>query len=238
MKYDYEQRILSSIHFSQRRSFSDVLYEAFRNGIINGTYPLGERINEKSLAEQLNISRTPVRQAIGRLSKEGLVEAVPNYGVVVNNISLRSIREIFRIRRSLEVIQFDVCLENMIEQDLHHLESLCAQMMQAEEKDEIERVMHLFSEYNAYVMKVADMPRLSILLEQLSEYLKNFRAYSLYNKERRLRAIDEHTKIVAHMHARDSIQLAKEVEQHITNSELETINQFEGNHRLYNHSTV
>lgn len=232
MKYDYEQRIISSVDFSQRRPFSDILYHALRDAIIDGTFPLGERINEKSLADQLNISRTPVRKAIDRLNKEGLVESMPNYGVIVNNISMRGIKEIYRIRKSLEVVLFDVFYENMTEQDLLHLESLCAQMKQAEEKDKIEEVFRLFSEYNTFVMEVASMPRLTLLLEQLSEYLKNFRTYSFYTKERRLRAILEHTKILEQMRAKDRAALAKEVEQHIANSEQETIDSFEDNHRL------
>jgi DNA-binding GntR family transcriptional regulator len=236
MKYDYEQKILSSIDFSQGRPIQEILYVALRNAIINGTFPLGERINEKSLAIQLSISRTPLRQAIARLSKEGLVQAIPNYGVIINNISLSSIKEIFRIRKALEIILFDACLENVTDQDILHFESLCSQMMQAEEKDKIEEVFLLFSEYNTYAMKVSNMPRLTVLLEQLSEYLKNFRSYSFYSKDRRLRAIYEHTSIIEHLRNHDSDLLAQAVEQHIANSEQETIDRFIENNRLENDS--
>lgn len=234
MKYDYEQKILSSIDFSQGRPFQDILYVALRNAIINGTFPLGERINEKSLAIQLSISRTPLRQAIARLSKEGLVQAIPNHGVIINNISLSSIKEIFRIRKALEIILFEACLENVTDQDILHFESLCSQMMQAEELDKMEEVFLLFSEYNTYAMKVSNMPRLTVLLEQLSEYLKNFRSYSFYSKERRLRAIYEHTRIIEHLRNHDSNLLAQAVEQHIGNSEQETIDRFIENNRLEN----
>ncbi|WP_143750790.1 GntR family transcriptional regulator [Clostridium merdae] len=236
MKYDYEQRIISSVDFTQRRPFSEIIYSALRDAIIDGTFPLGERINEKSLADQLNISRTPVRRAIDRLNKEGLVESVPNYGVIVNNISLRSIKEIYRIRKSLEVVLFDVFYEVMTEEDLQHLGDSCEKMMQAEEAEQIEEVFHWFSEYNDYVMQVVRMPRLTLLLEQLSEYLKNFRKYSFYSKERRLRAIQEHSKILECLRCRDRDALAKEVEQHISNSEQQTIDSFEDNHRLHSSS--
>lgn len=238
MKYDYEQKILSSIDFSQGRPFQDILYIALRNAIINGIFPMGERINEKSLAIQLSISRTPVRQAVARLSKEGLVQAIPNYGVIINNISLGSIKEIFRIRKALEVILFEACMENVTSQDILHFEFLCSQMMQAEAKDKIEEVFHLFSEYNTYAMKVSNMPRLTVLLEQLSEYLKNFRSYSFFSKERRLRAIYEHTNIVEHLKHKDSNLLVQAVEQHIMNSEQETIDRFEENHRLDNSNRI
>lgn len=173
-----------------------------------------------------------------RFRWEKELQAVPNYGVIVNNISLRSIREIFRIRKALEVVLFDVCLENMTMKDIVHLEDLCSRMIQSEEEDKIEEVFSLFSEYNNYVMKVADMPRLTILLEQLSEYLKNFRTYSLFSKERRLRAIYEHTKIIEHMRSGNPDLLIKDVEQHISNSEQETMNQFEDNHRLSGNSVI
>lgn len=233
MKYDYEQRIIASVDFTQRRPLSDILYEALRNAIIDGTFPLGERINEKSLAEQLNISRTPIRRAIDRLIKEDLVESVPNYGVVVNNISLRSICEIYRIRKSLEIILFDVCMENMQQQDWDYLDNICVEMTQVEDEEKIDEVFKKFSCFNRYIMQVARMPRLTVLLEQLEEYLKNFRTYSFYNKERRLRAMLEHKQILDCMRTKDRKKLEEAVAQHISNSERETINSFKGNRRLY-----
>lgn len=234
MKNEYEQKVLSSIDLTQDRPFSDIVYTSLRDAIINGTFPPGKRINEKYISIRLNISRTPVRQAVSRLREEGLVESVLNYGVIVSNTSLRSIKEIFRIRKSLEVILFEAFIECMSESDITQLEKLCAKMYEAEENAEIDEVFKAFSEYNSYVMKVANMPRLNILIEQISDYLKNFRNYSFFNKERRLRAIEEHTKIIDLIKARDTNALAEAVEQHITHSEQETINRFEDKNRIYN----
>jgi DNA-binding GntR family transcriptional regulator len=85
-----------------RDSLVDVAYVALRDGITAGSLPPGTRLRELALAKELSISTTPVREALRRLDREGLVRHSPNRGVVVAELSQREIVELFDIREILE----------------------------------------------------------------------------------------------------------------------------------------
>lgn len=78
------------------------VYEKIKKGIIDGTLPPGSPINENEYAQDLNVSKTPVREALRQLEREGLVENIPGRGSAVTHITFRDIREIFEIRELIE----------------------------------------------------------------------------------------------------------------------------------------
>jgi DNA-binding GntR family transcriptional regulator len=87
---------------SARQSLSDVAYEALRDAITSGSLLPGTRLREATLARHLGISTTPVREALRRLDREGLVRLSPNRGAVVAEFDLREILDLFEIREVLE----------------------------------------------------------------------------------------------------------------------------------------
>lgn len=84
------------------RTRADEVYAALRAGIVSLQFKPGSMIQEESLARQLGVSRTPIREALRRLAQEGLVQTVPKKGTIVAGISLNDIREVFQIRLALE----------------------------------------------------------------------------------------------------------------------------------------
>jgi DNA-binding GntR family transcriptional regulator len=76
----------------------EVAYIALRDGVTSGSLPPGTHLRELALAQELSISTTPVRKALRRLDREGLVRRSPNKGVVVAEFSMREIVELFDIR--------------------------------------------------------------------------------------------------------------------------------------------
>jgi DNA-binding GntR family transcriptional regulator len=85
------------------RSSSDVAYRALKSWILAGEIPLGLRFAEERIAERLSVSRTPVREALLRLSAEHFLERHPEGGFRVNHPTGRSIRELYDVRRALEL---------------------------------------------------------------------------------------------------------------------------------------
>ncbi|MBC7358575.1 MAG: GntR family transcriptional regulator [Desulfacinum sp.] len=79
-----------------------IVYGAIKQRILDGSLPPGYPINEMDLAKELSVSKTPVREALRELEKEGLVENVPGRGSAVSTITFQDIREIFEIREILE----------------------------------------------------------------------------------------------------------------------------------------
>jgi DNA-binding GntR family transcriptional regulator len=85
------------------RSIRERAYGYIQQKIINGDYPAGRAISELALSKELGSSRTPIREAIGQLVAEGLVELIPNRGAVVAQFGRNDVLELFELREALEV---------------------------------------------------------------------------------------------------------------------------------------
>ena len=85
-----------------RQSLVDVAYVALRDAITSGTLLPGARLREAALAKHFSVSTTPIREALRRLDREGLVRLAPNRGAVVTEFNLREILDLFEVRELLE----------------------------------------------------------------------------------------------------------------------------------------
>ena len=79
-----------------KKSQKNTLYQALKERLINCIYPPGSLLNEMQLAEEFSVSRTPVREAIGRLEMDGYVRVLPKKGIYVTDISLNDVHQIFQ----------------------------------------------------------------------------------------------------------------------------------------------
>lgn len=86
----------------QRQTIASLAVEALRERILRGDYPDGEPLRQDALAEQLGVSRIPVREALRQLEAEGLVTFSPHRGAVVSSLSLEEIEELFDVRAEIE----------------------------------------------------------------------------------------------------------------------------------------
>lgn len=86
----------------RRGNLSDLIMDAVRNMIVDGRLPAGERISEVQLAQQLGVSRTPLREALARLSHEGSLDAIPRIGYFVRALTIGEFDEIYSIRPILD----------------------------------------------------------------------------------------------------------------------------------------
>lgn len=89
---------------TRKDSSVDGIHKEIRRRILDEEFPLGQRINQIALSEELSVSRTPVVKALHMLVAEGLLDNIPNRGFFVHQITLREIIELFMLRQSLEMI--------------------------------------------------------------------------------------------------------------------------------------
>lgn len=88
---------------SDPESLVEQIYVEIRERIIHGTYPAGFRLRERELAEELKVSRIPLREALPKLSADGFIITYPRRGAVVRQLTLTDIEELFDLRSSMEV---------------------------------------------------------------------------------------------------------------------------------------
>lgn len=215
---DYMDELISTIDLNQNEPLYRIIYESLRTAIIEGLIPMGERINEKSYAKELNVSRTPVRVALQRLEDEGIVKHVPNYGIVVTQITKKDVEEIYQIRAALDILASINSSKLMTKEREEDLRSLLDRTDQAHESGHVQKVIELTKEFNHMIYDFAEMPHLQSIQEKLHDYLVRFRDVSLMSDNRRGKAIKEHRMIFQAMCRGDVKRMEKLIIKHLYRS--------------------
>jgi DNA-binding GntR family transcriptional regulator len=215
---DYMDVLVKSANFNQNMPIRQIVYESLRKTIISGIIPVGERIIEKEYAERLNISRTPVREALRMLEMEELVEYVPRVGVVIKRISSEDAIEIFKIRHNLEVLAITTAMEHITEEQIKEIEELSNLAERMNKEGKSEEVIELFGEFNSKMYEASGMKRLNGMISRLNEYLHRFRHISMADYEKREEAIKEHREILKAVVEKNKDGIDDIIKKHLANS--------------------
>lgn len=95
------------------KSLKDQIYDIVKEDIINQTYKNNTVLNEKKISQALNVSKTPVREALKALEAEGWVEYVPYKGILVKQMSLDDLKDVFRVRKCLEIMAVESAVKKI-----------------------------------------------------------------------------------------------------------------------------
>ncbi|KZL90924.1 GntR family transcriptional regulator [Clostridium magnum] len=212
---DYMDEFVRNTNFNQNKPIREIVYEGLRKTVISGIIPVGERIVEKEYAERLNISRTPVREAIRRLEEEELVENIPRVGVVVKRISEEDIIEVYKIRQSLEVLATITAMEHITKEEMDELEQLLDLTEQKNKQGDVKEVIRLFGEFNSLIYKASRMKRLASMIGKLNDYIKKFRDISITDDKRREKALGEHRAILKAIEEKNTKDIDKLIKEHL-----------------------
>jgi DNA-binding GntR family transcriptional regulator len=189
-------------------------YTEIRNRILNAEYEPGAALSEYQIAASLNVSRTPVREALKQLEQEGLVRSLPQRGVFVTDITVSDIDEIYQIREQLETFAARIAAVEMSDAEIDELRSeiLAAQ---AEPSDSIASAFHVDIHLHAAIVTVTRNRRLAQILTMLGDQVHRIRALSPRTRGRLRAALDEHLEIVEAIAARDPSAAADAMASHL-----------------------
>ena len=183
-------------------SLSDQIYRSLRHALMQRQFAPGTRMVETVLSQQLGVSRTPVREALNRLTVEGWLESRPNKGVVVAGISPNEIRERYSLRMVLEGYGARQATDRITDEELDRLEAICDRAERALDDDQAAELAHLDGELHEGFLSAADNESLLTIWRQ---YLHPARhsVFALGMKDHRRRLIQQHRAILAAMRRRD-----------------------------------
>lgn len=187
---------LGTIDDFDLRPIREVVYEHLRMAIIEQRLKRGDHLVENTIAEKMNISRTPVREALRQLESEGLVIHMPRRGAIVHGIARDDAIDIYDIREVMEGLVVRRACENRDQQEVDHLYQCISQMEEAIEDQSYEKLMNYHHEFNNAILCVGKSKRLSDIMKHLYEYLTSLRTISLDTVERQKTALKEHREIV------------------------------------------
>lgn len=213
---------------ARERVFSQV-HRYIRDKILRGGYPEGTRLIETSIAAELNISRTPVREALVLLGGTGLVRILENGGFVVCDVYQQLI-DIIDIRVALETHAVANAVRNISNEDIAMLERLCVEM-EATAPAEIDRRAELNRKFHETLVGAAHNQR---LIKMIGDYQDYFRiAQPLYIDPEALRQTQaEHRGITEAIRLHDVDLAPRLVSEHIRNAGAHIIRHFKENNRL------
>ena len=129
---------MSLVPSMESKPIREVAYETLKNAIVTGEIPAGSRIVETEYAERMHISRTPLREALRKLERDGLVEYVVRRGVVVRAFTIADVEEIYTIRNALEMLTLPAIIQNATAEDIRSLRALLREMDGFDEAGDIE----------------------------------------------------------------------------------------------------
>lgn len=200
----------------------EVVYEQLKTAVLSGTFAQGERLVEHDIATRLQVSRTPVREALKRLESEGFLEALPKQGLVVKEHSDDEIREIYLIREALESLAAGYAARNATKSDLRNLEMLVAEMdrVNANPGANAEDIFEAHRRFSEAYNRASHMPTLVHMIESLREQVARLRRVSLSGSKRKVEAQREHHELLDAIVARKS-ELAVELARNHVRKALE-----------------
>jgi len=186
-------------------SLREQVVEQIRTAIIEGRLKPDDHIVEKDLTDQLGVSRTPVREALILLEREGLVTSVPNRGSFVRAFNENDIAAIFSMRTTLENFAAELCIEKLNEIDLERLEKLVEQQKKYIERGDFKNVRSTDMIFHQSLIEKANHPLLMRSWEELVAQIAavlyiRAEAFPDYNE---YLAVSDHKKILDALSQRD-----------------------------------
>lgn len=213
------ERRLIPVTLDNYKPLREIVFEAIREAIINGILKPGERLMEIQLAEEMGVSRTPVREAIRKLELEGFVVMIPRKGAYVAGLSMKDIADVFEIRAALEGLAAGLAAERITEEELEELERLLVKIGECIQSDDLNAVIEQDTEFHDVLFKATRNERLVQIVSNLREQIQRYRTASLSSPGRMKLALEEHKQIVEALSERDVEKAQRLAREHIENAE-------------------
>lgn len=197
------------------RGLNQQAYEEIRRRILEGELLPSSPLSEHQLAATMQLSRTPVREAIKRLEKEGLVRSIPNRGTFIAELSAHDIMEIYQVRERLEGLAARIAAEQMPVTDMQALEHEVALTTALAAEGRIGEIFQSDIRLHKLIIAATHNSRLSAILATLDDQMYRVRAILPRSPDWLEAALREHTAIVERIKARDGKGAEQAMEEHL-----------------------
>ncbi|HQS60841.1 MAG: GntR family transcriptional regulator [Polynucleobacter sp. 24-46-87] len=199
------------------QNLHEATFQKLRALLVEGAIKPGSKLNERELAEQLNVSRTPIREAIRRLAADGLVELIANRGAIAIQLTREDIIHTFDVIATLEGYSGELAAKNISAQALIELEALQYEMMASYARRDLSNYYRLNIQIHNAINQAANNPVLQQLFSQVNARIEALRFRSNQNGVKWEKAVGEHQEMLDALKAHDSARMRKVMMQHVMN---------------------
>jgi len=185
-----------NIDIKNHRPLREIVYEELKMQILKGQIVPGTRMMEVEMAEEMGVSRTPIREAIRKLEKEGLVTIEPRRGAYASQISTKDMVDILEVRQNLEGLAAFYAATRMTADEKEELSNSSACYNEAVVKNDTANMIHFDTLFHHLIVEGSDNKVLVHMVEQLQELVLRFR-YLYYDSFKRSEKMpEEHQAIL------------------------------------------
>ena len=228
---------LEQIRLDSYKPLRELVCEHIREAIINGVFSPGERLMEIQMADEMGVSRTPVREAIRKLEMEGFVVMIPRRGTYVSNMSIKDINDVYEIRISLDTLAAGLAAERISDEELEELQRLLVKVGNAIEENDMAKVVEADIEFHDVLYKASRNERLRNIINNLREQITVIRGVSMRYPGRLKDTQEEHRRLVESIAARDVEKSQEAARIHLENAErtlMAAMSERKGGEELHN----
>ncbi len=197
----------------------DVVFNTLRQAILTGRMEPGERLMEVHLAQELGVSRTPIREAIRKLELEGLVVMIPRRGAEVARITIKNLKDVLEVRRDLDALSAKLACKRITSEEKKELEEACEAFELATQSSNITEIAEADVHFHDIIVRSTGNSRLMQVINNLSEQMYRYRFEYLKDMESHKQLVEEHREICKAIIDGDFETASKAAELHIENQE-------------------
>ncbi|SCZ78149.1 GntR family transcriptional regulator [Acidaminobacter hydrogenoformans] len=200
------------------QNLTDIAYDSIKHMIIYNEIPAGEFLSENILAQALNMSRTPVREALKILASENLVEIHNGIGILVRNITTREVHELFEVRSALECAAVKSFLRNVTEEDLLEIERNwinSKEKLEAGEEIAYEDLAEYDHMLHSLIYDKSDNSVLKDIMHSIRQRIQRIQALSISKFPYHIVTIQQHLDIIQSIKLRDEEEIKRLLAEHI-----------------------
>lgn len=204
-------------YMDQIMPLREEVFYTLREAILKGNLKPGTRLKEISLANELGVSRTPVRDAIRKLELEGLVVMEANKGACVAEIARQELNDVLELRRGLEELAIRKACERITDEELQNLEKAAEEFGSLVSGRDLKELAEADVHFHDVIYRASHNRRLVQLLNNLREQMYRFRMEYLKDEASRKLLDAEHKEIVRAIREKDVERAHRYICQHIDN---------------------
>lgn len=198
-----------------RRALHEEVADRLREWITEGRLAPGARLNERVLCTELDVSRTPLREAFKVLAAERLIELHPHRGAAVATLSRDDVRHLFELMGALEGLSGELAALRHTADDLREIRALHFEMLAAHARADLPAYYRLNRTIHRAINRCAGNPMLAEAYDSVNLRIQNLRFRSNFKAEKWDAAVAEHQSMLDALTARDAVRLRALLEQHL-----------------------
>jgi DNA-binding GntR family transcriptional regulator len=199
------------------RSLHEQVAQRLRQMLVENRIAPGAKLNERELCEQLNVSRTPLREAIKMLAAEGLVELVPNRGAIAVSLGEEDVVHTFEVMAGLEGLSGELAAQRVTDAELAEIKAMHYEMLAAYTRGDLSAYYSINSRIHRAINAAAKNPVLTVTYNQVNARLQALRFRSNQDGAKWKRAVQEHDQMIAALEARDPAAMRAVLATHLAN---------------------